>query len=299
MKVEAPSSIGSFARLLAILSSYFALAKLGTVLWPSGWVMVPVIGCSFILSGCLNAAHDCVHSTHYGSRWLNRIFGIAWCTVILFNFTIYRRQHIIHHRFPGVEGDTESPSRIVTVLDYLLVQSSLAFWKAIFKRMVLTWRHEFPNSISSKQLERAAQIDNLTIHLWLTLCIWCTYNWPEIMIPGYWLPLFFYPIFVLFFSLPEHFALNQKNIDWPRARNVSSNMVVRFFQWNANYHALHHRRPRVPALGLYKAWRSEGNGHDPWESSYLRFHFQLIENLYQNQKLPFNPHNQKKGNEHD
>lgn len=276
----ASSSAVSVRRGLAIVTIYGALGALACALWPSSWVAVPLLCCSFILSGSLNAAHDCVHSTHVGPSWLNRTVGAAWCTVILVNFTIYRQQHLVHHRFPGVEGDSEGHASLHTFTDYLHAQSGLDFWYAIFRRMILTWCGQFPASINSQKLKRAAQIDNLVILLWLSLAGLLTIFWPIQLVACYWLPLLFYPMFALFFSLPEHLDLTHVDVSWPRARNITSNAIVRFFQWNANYHALHHRQPALPALTLHRFYCDAGYLKDPVERSYLRFHSLLIARLW-------------------
>ncbi|MFK4583649.1 fatty acid desaturase family protein [Bradyrhizobium ottawaense] len=274
------SSAASLRRGLAIVTTYAALGALACGLWPSGWVAVPLLCGSFILSGSLNAAHDCVHATHVGKGRLNRVVGAAWCTVILINFTIYRHQHLVHHRFPGVEGDSEGHANLHTVADYVHAQSGLGFWCAIFRRMILTWRGQFPPSINSKKFARSAQIDNLVILSWLSIAGLLTIFWPIQLVICYWMPLLFYPMFALFFSLPEHLDLTRIDVMWPRARNVTSNVLVRFFQWNANYHALHHRQPALPACSLHRVYCDGDNLRDPAEKSYLRFHAQLIARLW-------------------
>jgi len=100
------------------------------------------------------------------------------------------------------------------------------------------------------------------------------------MAVAYWLPLLAYPVFAIVLSLPEHYGLSSDHQDWPRARNVTSNQLVRFFQWNANFHADHHRAPGVPAASLAEFHRREGAArHEPTERSYLQFHYRLLRAL--------------------
>lgn len=262
-----------------ILAAYVVLASAALALLPYPWAAIPILGCAFILSGCLNAGHDCVHTTHFGAGRWDRIAGALWCTLILVNFTIYRRQHLVHHRFPATVGDSEQHSRFASLTDYFITQSGLGYWSSIVRRIVLTWRNEYPASINSQRWARAAQYDNLVISLWLAVCGAATIWQPWTMFIAYWLPLLLYPAFVLFFSLLEHFDLADGGQPWPRARNIRSNAVVRFFQWHANYHAVHHRQPTLPAFALHSVYCSDTEHVDPLETSYLAFHLRLAVQL--------------------
>lgn len=285
-KAPPPSPARTIARTGAILASYTALAWLSVALFPHLAALLPILGCAFILSGCLNAGHDCVHATHLGGARWDRRAGALWCLPILVNFTIYRRQHLVHHRHPGAPGDTEHHSHFANLASYLRAQSGLGFWAAIVRRIVLTWRGDFPASINSDRWIRAARADNRLILLWLSAVGVVTLWQPWAMLAIYWLPLLFYPVYALFFSLPEHFALQDETRCWPRARDVRSNAVVRFFQWNANYHALHHRRPGVPAYALGSTHRAAGPAIDPVERSYLAFHLRLARTLSRRDCVP-------------
>lgn len=269
-------TLSTAGRSLVIVGTYVCLVLLAELLWPLEWAMLPILGCAFILSGFLNAAHECVHLVHVGSRRLNRIIGVMWCTPILVNFTVYRYQHLVHHRFPGDVGDSEQHVCIDTLSDYLKAQSGVGFWRAVIKRMALTWKGIFPPSVISARAEHSSRLDNWLIHIWLCFCICITPVFPKLIFLGYWLPLLFYPLFVLFFSLPEHFSLTHKAVAWPRAHNVKSNIIVRFYQWSANYHALHHREPMLTAFSLHRAWILQGFKTDPEQPSYLAFHTRLL-----------------------
>ncbi|WP_316162864.1 fatty acid desaturase family protein [Bradyrhizobium sp. SZCCHNRI20481] len=279
LRTPIPSPSRTLARTAVILAAYAVLASAALAVVPSAWAALPVLGCAFILSGFLNAGHDCVHSTHFGAAWWDRIAGAVWCTLILVNFTIYRRQHLVHHRFPATAGDSEEHVQFASLHSYLYAQSGVGFWMSIFRRIVRTWQGELPASINSPLWARAARIDNLVISLWLATCGAATLWQTRAMFIAYWLPLLLYPAFVLFFSLAEHFDLADEQMPWPRARNVRSNAVVRFFQWHANYHAVHHRRPALPAFALQSAHGADTERVDPLETSYLAFHFRLARRL--------------------
>lgn len=274
-----PSVARTLARAAFILLTYGVLADLALTLTPSALAAIPILGCAFILSGFLNAGHECVHCTHIGAHPWDRIAGIFWCTPILVNFSIYGRQHLIHHRHSAIEGDTEQHIPFTSLSNYLYAQSGAGFWRSIFYRIALTFKSQFPPSINSSALQRTARRDNLAVSVWLAVCIAATLKAPGTLLIVYWLPLLFYPAFALFFSLAEHFDLAHDGGPWPRARNVHSNSVIRLFQWNANYHAVHHRQPSLPAFALRSAYFAGDGSGDPVARSYLLFHLQVTSNL--------------------
>lgn len=276
----APRDGAVVARAAAILLAYGVLVWMALVAWPAWWIAVSVLGCAFILSGFLNAAHDCVHNTHLGRRPFNRIAGAVWCTPILINFTIYKRQHLVHHCFTGVEGDSEGHASFASPSAYLAEHTGWSFWRGIASRIVKTSRREYPPSINRPCDIAQARIDNAVVCGWLIAMGLLTLFFPRFVTVAYWLPLLAYPAFAVLFSLPEHYGLAGDHHSWPRARNVISNPVVRFFQWNANFHAHHHRAPQIPAAALAEAHACEGDVcGEPTERSYLQFHFRVLREL--------------------
>lgn len=279
-----PDSSRSAARIALILATYLALATGAIYAARAGGALLLatmplVLGCSFILSGFLNAAHDCVHATQFDRRVHNRVAGALWCTPILIVFTIYQRQHMVHHRYTGVPGDSEGHANYSNLTDYCLNQAGLNYWRALVQRLGLSLRGQFPDSVRSPRQQGAARLECAAIMTWLGLCFVLTWLWPLELMFGYWLGLLVYPAFAMLFGLPEHYGLALSGQPWPKARNVRSNVLVRFFQWNANYHAFHHRHPAVPGTKLAAAPCTADFAADPCEPGYLRFHRRVIANI--------------------
>lgn len=262
------------AKAVAVFVAYGILTSLVFRIWPTWWALLPVLCCGFILSGFLNAAHDCVHSTHLRPRNINRIVGAAWCTPILVNFTIYKRQHLVHHRYTGVEGDTESHDTFTSVTAYILAHIGWHFWRSLLVRIIKCLRGDFPDSVRTPDDIAQARLDNAVICVWLGCMALLTCAFPKIVLLAYWLPLLAYPPFAVFFSLPEHYGLAGAHHGDNKARNVFSNSLVRFFQWNANFHADHHRAPGVPAALLPEFHRSVSG--ELTTRSYLEFHVNVL-----------------------
>jgi fatty acid desaturase len=271
--------------ILAIYASSMALvcrpgfAYAGLLIWPFG---------GFVLAGFLNAAHDCIHLKHLPSRRGNRIMGVVWCTPILVNFTVYRYQHLRHHHHTGEDGDTEPHVVFPSVSAYVQALAGVAFWRHSISRLAQSWTGTFPVTIDTEQRVRDARWDMYVLTGWLVLVVVLTAQFPRLMVFAYWLPLLFYAPAVQFLSLPEHYGLSANADAEDKVRSVRSNGIVRFFLWNANYHAQHHAFPSIPALNLHNFdMATNGQYGGQMENSYLQFHIKLIRSLRAGQDAPF------------
>lgn len=244
----------------------------------SWWLLalVPVTG--FILSGFINAAHDCAHRAHVRSVRGNRLAGAAWATPIFLNFSIYRQQHLVHHRRTGVEGDTEPETVFRNLREYVHGLSAVAFWPSVVRRMKRTLTGSFPASVTSDANRRAARQDNAVLMSWLGVVLVLTVLFPFSLLVGYWLPLACGYMWISWLSLPEHYGLwGVPEVD-RNTRTVLAPLLLRFFQWNGNYHAEHHRYPAVASVNLHELHREVGP-HPVQEASYLAFHTRLVKSL--------------------
>lgn len=263
----------------ALLSLYATLAVAGThptMEW-ARFLLWPFMG--LMLAGCLAAAHDCLHNTHLGSRTANRVAGVLWCMPILMNATIYRYHHLAHHRFTSVPGDTEDGSVFSTVRAYVWSLTGMSFhhhflglaWRAAFGR--------YPAYVQSERQRRAIAQDNAVLAAWITTALAATVAKPDAMIAAYWGPLAFYAPMVLFTGLPEHYGCDRGRDLRGNTRSMTTNVVVRFLLWNANYHAEHHAYPNVPACNLGQLHARIGLSFRHSGHSYVAFHWDLLRSL--------------------
>lgn len=240
-------------------------------------VVAVVLG--FVMSGFINAAHDCVHGSHLRSKRANRIMGAAWCTPLLLNFTNYRYDHLVHHRFTGVEGDTERPKQFHTLRSYLHSLTAFAYWRYNARTIARTWRGIFPASVGKDDRRRDSRADNLAICSWLAIAIVLTWLAPSVMVAVYWLPLLISAVIMRITGLPEHYGLWGVPEIERNTRTVRSNALVRLVLWNGNYHAEHHRYPAVATLNLHRLYKAIPEPHPIQSGSYLGFHRGLIKSL--------------------
>ena len=240
------------------------------------WAPAFSVFLAFILTGFLNAVHDCVHRAHLGSRLGNRIAGAAWGTPIALNFTIYRHLHLIHHRLTGVEGDTEPPLHFEKVTDYLHAVSGVSYWPAVAKSIFAKSRGKLPGIVDKADRRRDALIDNWLIVGWLASMVILTPFFPFALLVAYWLPLLLLVPGAMILSIPEHYGLWGTPDVMRNTRTVRSCAFVRYFMWNGNYHAEHHRYPAVASINLHRLHKAMPEPHPVQEKSYVQFHWGLV-----------------------
>lgn len=229
-----------------------------------------------VLAGLLNAAHDCLHRSHLRSKRGNRVMGAVWSTPLLVNFSVYRYQHLVHHRFTAVEGDTESHWTYTTVAGYLYALTGIGLWRHTLGGLLESTRGKFPPSVNTAARRSEARQDDLAIAVWLILMAALTVVFPRELLFAYWLPLYFSGPAIIFLALPEHYGLYGSPDVMRNTRTVRSNRLARFLLWNANYHAEHHRYPAVATLNLHRLHEAMPVPHPIQEKSYLGFHAKLV-----------------------
>ncbi|AJT65133.3 fatty acid desaturase family protein [Streptomyces chattanoogensis] len=229
-----------------------------------------------LLAGFLNAAHDCLHRSHLHSKRGNRVMGAVWSTPLLVNFSVYRNQHLVHHRFTAVEGDTESHRTYATVPAYLYALTGISFWRHTLTGLLEPTRGRFPASVNTEERRREARRDDQAILCWLVLAVTLTFFFPRELLFAYWIPLYISGPAIIFLATPEHYGLFGSPEVTRNTRTVRSNRLTRFLLWNANYHAEHHRYPAVATLNLHRLHRAMPVPHPIQERSYLGFHMKLV-----------------------
>ncbi|WP_050502775.1 fatty acid desaturase family protein [Streptomyces monomycini] len=276
-------------RTLLILAAYAAGVAVSLRFgFGYGAAILSSVILGMILAGFLNAAHDCLHRSHLHSKRGNRAMGAVWATPLLVNFSVYRYQHLTHHRFTAVEGDTESHRTYTTVTAYLYALSGIPLWRHTLSGLLEPSRGKFPASVNTDERRNEARRDDLAIIGWLALVVTLTIFFPRELIFAYWLPLYFSGPAIIFLALPEHYGLFGSPEVTRNTRTVRSNPLSRFLLWNANYHAEHHRYPAVATLNLHRLHKAMPVPHPIQERSYLGFHVKLVKAIGTGDQTPLN-----------
>jgi fatty acid desaturase len=243
--LQKPKISSNILRVILIILSYLLICKIILMYPLSGILLIPFLG--FILSGFLNAAHFYLHREDIKPQ-RRRMIGVLWCIPILANFTSFERRHLAHHRITGVEGDPDLHPDYKNIFEYLYSHSGITLWantfKAVFRRAL--WRYD-----RIKNDRKPIFQENWAIVAWIITVAIFLFYFPKVLLLCYLGPLLFYPIMVVFFSLPEHYGINGTDKISLNTRSVISNGIVRFYQWNANYHAEHHFYPTIDQRPTY------------------------------------------------
>ncbi|GIJ29226.1 fatty acid desaturase [Micromonospora qiuiae] len=271
-------------RTLVILGAYAGTVVLALQPAVGWWALLCSVFLAFVLTGFLNAVHDCVHRAHLRSKLGNRIAGAAWGTPITMNFTIYRHEHLVHHRFTGVEGDTEKPQHFESAGSYLHAMSGVSYWPVLAAFIAKTSLGELPENLNTPERRRDARIDNWVVVGWLALMVTLTVFFPVALLVAYWLPLFLVMPAAMIMAVPEHYGLWGTPDVMRNTRTVRSNGFVRYFIWNGNYHAEHHRYPAVASVNLHRLHKALPQPHPVQVRSYVGFHLGLLRALLRGDK---------------
>ncbi len=241
----------------------------GILLWPA---------MGLLLAGFLNAAHDCLHNSLFDSKAANRIAGMAWCTPLLVDFTLYKYPHLTHHRYTRIPGDSETWVVLTSLADYgrkMFLNDPFAGAKKSIRAVL----GRFPPYIDTADKRRAAQLDGTVVLLWLLVVTALTLVWPWELLCGYWGPFMCFSPMLHLSALPEHWGCAAGPEVRRSTRSVMSNPLVRTVLWNGNFHAEHHLYPSVPSCNLPELSHRLHPHALPQTRSYLGFHIQLLRNL--------------------
>jgi len=259
------------------LAAYAALAALaiGTAAWPLkalAWA-----GMGLLLAGCVNVAHDCLHSTHLDSRRANRVAGSLWCAPALVNFSLFRHSHLLHHRYTLVPGDPEPHAPITSVTGYL----RRVFVHNPFAPPLRNTRKVFGAASATlpDAVRRPGRRDAAVVCAWLALMAGLTALHPLALVQAYWIPLLLMHPLITLTALPEHHDRQPSADVFTSTGSVVSNAILRHAMWSGGFHAEHHFNPGVPSCNLLALHAAMRAGRTHSEPSYVRYHFRLVRQL--------------------
>ena len=269
---------GAIGLLYAGLSILVTANRLG----PVRFIVWPVMG--LILTGFLNAAHDCLHNTFLDSKRSNRVAGSLWCALILKNFTLFKHSHLVHHRYTRVPGDTEPPMHFPTASAYFgsFFRVAIVAWLG---RCVGTTLGRFPPFIDTDEKRRAVRQDNVVVGAWLIVIVILTCLSPRVVIEIYWVPTLFIAPMLHLTALPEHYGCDEGSRVYDNTRSVVSNALLRFIMWNGNYHAQHHLYPRVPSCNLPRLYDLTAGQFRYHARGYFAFHASVAKTLWSRTRM--------------
>lgn len=215
---------------------------------------------TFIIQGALLAflfapLHECIHSSAFKSRNINRIVGHISGLLILRPFLYSKYRHMAHHTWtqkPGYDPDQVHFPR--SLKEYLAHMSSLKIWHRLTKNLIALAsgkiseeeRSFIPNSeirlvVKEARLMLLAYVGILIISIWFQSWL-AVYLWLAPRIVG--------EVALRAFRMVEHTGMEESPNMLANTRTTETNFLVRALYWNMPYHAEHHIFPNVPYHAL-------------------------------------------------
>lgn len=268
-------------QIAANLGVYAAAAMIVTTDRLGLWRFAMWLLMGLVLAGFMAAAHDCFHGTLLQSKRANRVAGALWCAVLLSNFTALKYAHLVHHRFTGVEGDSEKHFVFASAGAYcrFLLFSCFLVVRGPFRAAAILVGRGEPPYLASVKAQRGARVDSAVVLVWFALVVALTCLAPRFMALAYWVPLALFPPFALAVAIPEHYGCARSSNLLAAARSTKSNSLLRMLVWNSNYHVEHHLHPGVPSCNLPTLHRVVESELQHCGPGYLAFHIGVVRDL--------------------
>jgi fatty acid desaturase len=212
------------------------------------WITIPFA--AIAMTGALSVVHEASHATYFSSRLANRIIGRVFALLILVNFSLYRRDHMLHHAHLGTERDTEEKKHINSVYD---LTAALLF----NDHAIVHWRRSLAAAFS---VERS---DALRRDAWLVIVVFlaavsATIVWAPSMAAAFWAPLLLSLVMDNAVSLPEHATIGAETETMAvPTRTIVSSAGTEFLLYYVNRHLEHHQNPTISAVSHRRSGSDE------------------------------------------
>lgn len=229
--------------------SLIALAWESWLIWPAMFLHGIVVVHHFSLQ------HECVHSTVFRTRWLNKVVGSICGLIIILPFKHFRYEHCDHHTYTQLDGDDpELVPMPESVAGYLWYISAIPYWRTKFTELA---RH-VAGRLTDEERRFVPTSEHRAIFFEARAMVAAYATLLVIMsLFGWWAPIWFWLI-PLFLGEPVmRFIRMTEHVGRPTVaqmhENTRTNLVSlpwRFLAWNMNYHAEHHYAASVPFHAL-------------------------------------------------
>ena len=249
--------------------------------WGSWWAVPLFLMHGVILWGfTYSGQHELLHRTPFRTRRLNDLAARLTGFLRIWPVDHERYQHFTHHRYtkqPGLDSELIG-TKPWTLWSYLWWLGGQGYWwrksKSIV-RVALGYRDSYVPDSAHPAIVREARINLLGYALVAALSVYFE-SWFAVI---YWLaPMAATAPFYWYYALAEHQGLPHGANILENTRTTLANPVLRWLNWNMNYHAEHHLFPGVPFHNL-RALHRELDVKVVGRS-YLAFHWEMIRGLW-------------------
>ena len=219
--------------------------------------------------------HECSHSTAFKSNLLNQLATFFCGMVHLMPSIWFREFHMQHHRHTqDTEKDPELRTQQPrTIVSYIFLVTGIKIWidlvKNFFRLFSGNVKESYINKHNTKKVVFEARIV-FTIYLLLFLV---SFNFNNAILLYAWIiPMIIGQPFLRLFLLAEHGFCDLSSDMTKNSRTTKTNLLLRFFMWNMNYHSEHHSTPGIPFHKLQEYQKKIGHKVKHRELGYFNFH---------------------------
>ena len=257
---DRPAIRDAFIWLVALLTA-------GALAWSAWgtWWTVPCFIVYGILYGSANDArwHESGHGTAFKSRWMNNAIYQLSSFATLREPEIWRWSHSRHHTDTIIVGrDPEivamRPPEMIRFLGcFLGIPHAIASLRGVVRHCIgrkgdgeLTFvpEHVWPSIFRTARIWAAIHLAIVGIAIWSGSVLPVLFVGPLPTMYGAWL--------ANALGVTQHVGLAEDVLDHRlNARTIRMSPVLRFLNWNMNYHLEHHLYPTVPYHRLPDLYR--------------------------------------------
>lgn len=262
LKLHKENHVYDALAMVLIWAAFFTLIYLlGTL--SIGWVWF----LCFILQGFVMqllglCSHDLFTHRRVGGSLVTRVGSILCLTPLLLPASAVIKTHLDHHRYFGVEGDSEEYKRDLdrrwVKLFFLSFPGILLIINRKFSRQP-TSEHAYMGTARHKDTKLIQKIVfEYKLTIFFLVCIFgFSFIWPDFILLGYVLPFFFaVPLASTFRTLLEHADIQPDN-PYNSSTNYKTGPISRllFFWDSGDCHIVHHFFPAIPFYNISEALR--------------------------------------------
>lgn len=253
--------------------------------WGIGWVVPLFIAQGLLLAFLFAPLHECIHSSAFKARRLNKVVGHICGLIILRPFLYSKYRHMAHHTWtqnPKMDPDQVSFPRSVS--EYLAHMSSFNIWHRLTKNMFALAagkiteeekeflpKNEVPAVIQEARLMLVTYVLIALVSVWFQSAL-ALYLWLGPRVVG--------EIGLRAFRMVEHTGMEESPNMLANTRTTHTNFLVRALYWNMPYHAEHHLYPNVPFHALPELHKHVRPHLKEVGPGVLRVHAQILKQIW-------------------
>ena len=271
---------------LQTLSHFAAIGATGTAVYftlGTVWVVMPFIAHGVLINYLYGGQHELSHSTVFGTRGLNEVFGRLIGFILITPRDADQIQHFAHHRHTQLwRQDGELFRDRFTLRSYLMRLSGIAYWRANIVALLLYAAGKVDEPYI-KPAQHTLVIREARLHLagYAAIAAVSVAADSRAAILCWLAPMLLTKSAHQLQNLIEHVGLPHSDDIFANTRSTRTNALMRWMCWQMQYHTAHHAFPSVPFFRLRELHREifTDRGKAPLTMTYLGFQRAVIQAL--------------------